>query len=319
MEIGRAISYVQSIDNIVTIIYMDNLRRADLPLLVSLDTLLAEQSVTRAAERLGMSQPALSAQLARLRDLFDDPLLIQSGRRMVPTPRAEALAQTLHRLVGDMGALVREAQIFDPSVANRTFRIAATDYLHATVSGPALTRFAKAAPHVKVALCAFDAQRTWSMLDDSTVDLLIGSERLIPQSAIAKKLHDEDFALFRRCGHPLKTVDLDNFCNAQHLLVSPQGGGFFGAVDEALLTMGRKRNVARSIPSFLLAASLLANSDLIAVMPERIAPLLGNDFIAEPVPIALEGFPVFAAWHPRNQRDPGHQWLREMISEKTPI
>jgi len=294
-----------------------DLRQADLGLLIALDALISERSVTRAAERLGLSQPAMSAQLARLRDLFDDPLLVSSGKQMAPTQRAAEIQAPLHRLLDELTALVRERQAFDPSRSDRAFRVMATDYLHRIVSLPTMGFLAKAAPRVRLAMALHDAKHAWRALEDDEADLLIASDRLTPKDAKARVLMEEGFVFVQRKGHPRgrEALDLDRFCTLDHILVSPEGGGFFGATDETLATLGRKRRVVVSLPSFLLAAPLVATTDLVAVLPERLARSMDDNFDILPLPFTSVRFNIVMSWHPRRQRDPGHQWLREQAVE----
>lgn len=294
-----------------------DLRRTDLGLLLALDALLAEQSVTRAAERLGISQPALSAQLARLRDLFGDPLLVQAGTRMTPTPRAAELHAPLHQLLDELQALVRGAQAFDPATSDRVFRIAATDNLHRVCTGALAGAVATAAPGIRLALLAFDARAGWDQLDRGEADLLIASARMTPAEAIGQRLYRDEFVFVQRKGHPRGTgpVDLDQFCALDHVLVSPDGGGFAGATDEALAAIGRRRRVVISLPSFLLVAPLITANDFVAVMPRRLARLQQAELDLFPTPVPIPGYDIHAAWHPRHQRDPAHAWLRRRLAE----
>lgn len=300
-------------------IHIMDLRQADLGLLIALDALIAERSVTRAAARLGLSQPAMSAQLARLRDLFDDPLLVAFGKRMVPTARATELQEPLHRLLDELTALVRERRTFDPSTSDRTFRVMATDHMHRIVSLPTIEVLAEAAPGVRLAMVLYDARRAWQALEEDAIDVLIASDRwLTPKDAHARVLMEEGFVFVQRKGHPRgrKQLDIDRFCSLDHILVSPDGGGFFGASDETLATLGRKRRVVASLPSFLLAAPLVATTDLVAVLPERLARLMDDVFDIFALPFESARFNVVMSWHARRDRDPGHQWLRENIATR---
>ncbi|WP_372002139.1 LysR family transcriptional regulator [Tistrella mobilis] len=296
-----------------------DLPRHDLGLLLSLDVLLAERSVTRAARRLGISQPALSAQLARLRDLFDDPLLVRSGRGLVPTSRAEALRQPLNRLLDELQSLVAAELPFDPMAGPVTVRVVATDYIHAAVTGRLVTAFERRdggpAPDTRVVMMAHDPQRSRQDLEEGRADLIIASEPLLPQGAIRSRLFDERFVAVQRRGHPRGTapLDLDEFCRLPHVLVSPVGGALRGVTDEALAAVGRARRIAASVSSFLQLPPLLARTDLIAMAPERLAMACARDLdIFEP-PVAVPGFTIHLAWHPRRDRDPKICWLRREI------
>lgn len=308
-----------------------DLPRHDLGLLLSLDVLLAERSVTRAARRLGISQPALSAQLARLRDLFDDPLLVRSGRTLVPTSRAEALRQPLNRLLDELQSLVAAELPFDPMAGPVTARVIATDYIHAAVTGRLVAAFegrgdgpasdarvvpdTRGAPDTRVIMMAHDPQRSRQDLEEGRADLMIASEPLLPQGAIRSRLFDERFVVVQRRGHPRGTgpFDLDEFCRLPHVLVSPVGGALRGVTDEALAALGRTRRIAASVSSFLQLPPLLARSDLIAMAPERLAMACTRDLdIFEP-PVTVPGFTIHLAWHPRRDRDPRICWLRREI------
>jgi DNA-binding transcriptional LysR family regulator len=291
-----------------------DMSRADLGLLLSLDALLRARSVSVAARQLGLSQPALSAQLARLRDLFDDALLVPSGRSMVPTARAEALTAPLHAALEHLRALVREGQGFDPGRSTRVFRIAGSEFILHTL--PLAARLRQAAPGIKLALLAFDARRAWSQLESDEVDLLLGSERLTPPAARARRLFGETLAFVQRRDHPRGTapLTLDVFCALEHVLVSPEGGGFVGATDAALDRLGRGRRVVVSLPSFLLVPQLLRQTDLVALVPSRLARSWTESVDAFEPPLEVAGFSVFASWHQRHQSDPGHAWLREQIA-----
>lgn len=295
-----------------------DLSRTDIGLLLSLDVLLAERNVSRAAIRLGLSQPALSAQLARLREMFGDPLLVATGRGMVPTPRAEALREPLHNLLERLLSLVREQVPFDPATATDTFRIAASDFLHRALSLPCA--IARDAPHVRVALMAFDAQRASAQLESGEVDLLIASERLTPKTARARRLFDEDMVFVQRRGHPRGTgpLTLEAFCALDHVLVSPEGGGFHGAADDALAALGMARRVVASLPSFLLVPGMVGKTDLVAVVPRCLTVMFPDMFEVAEAPIDLPGFTVYASWHQRRQIDAAHVWLREKVRAAVP-
>lgn len=294
-----------------------DLRRSDLGLLLALDALLAEGGVTRAAERLGISQPALSAQLARLRDVFGDPLLVPAGKRMAPTPLAEDLREPLHSLLDELQALVRERRAFEPAKDRRTLRVSATDYLHRVVTQPFADYLADAAPGVRLALLAFDARRAWTQLENDEIDLIVTSEGLTPEGARGRRLFDERFVYIQRPGHPRGTgpLDLDGFCHFDHILVSPVGGAFVGITDEALASVGRTRRVALSVPNFLLVVPLIAGSDRVAVVPERLARSYGRAVDVFEPPLPIPGFAVFSSWHSRRHRDLAHVWLRERLAE----
>jgi len=292
-----------------------DLRRADLGLLVSLDALLAARSVTGAARRLGISQPALSAQLARLRDLFGDDLLVGNAHGMTPTPRAEALAGRLRELLQELGALVAEGAAFDPARSDRRFRIAATDLEHGLLLPGLLAALRREAPGIRLALVPLEPASLAERMAQGAVDLAVSVERHLPECFPARRFGDDGFRVVWRRDHPRlgQAIDLDAFCAEGHLLVSTRGGGFHGVVDDALGAIGRSRRVVASLPSFLLVSSALQGCDLVAVVPSRLADLERDRLTSAELPVATDGFTLYLSWHPRHRNDPGHRWLRERL------
>lgn len=292
-----------------------DLKQSEIGLLIALDTLLETESVTAAAQQLGVSQPAMSAQLARLRKLFNDPLLATSGRRLVPTVRALEIKQPLRALLADLDLLVRESAQFDPQTTDRTFCLLSTDYVQAVMSAALLRSFAELAPQARLALLPFDPPTVWPLLEHDTADLALATGMYPPEARRRPGL-EEQFKVIQRKGHPRGEgpFTLDQFCAAEHALISPEGGGFHGATDKILTDLGRSRRVACSLPSFLLAPALVANSDLLALIPVRLAALFGAMFDAFDPPFPSPEFSVDLLWHPRRQKDPAHIWFRSLVA-----
>lgn len=290
-----------------------DLHRIDLNLLVSLDILLAECNVTRAARRLALSQPALSAQLKQLRAHFDDPLLLPTARGMTPTARALDLQEPLRAWLGAAHALLAARQPFDPATAERTFRIASSDAIHNSVSVPLAARLRKLAPNCRLALLPADRHRLEEQMSAGEIDLALVTPQAMPPSLKVRSIYEEQFLCVMRRGHPLAGVplDLDAFCAQDHLLVSTSGGGFAGAVDAALAKVGRQRRVVFSVTSFLLVPSLLAETDLLSTVPARLARRWADSLAVLAPPLDLAGFSIHMGWHPRSHADPALIWLRE--------
>lgn len=292
----------------------------DLNLLVTLDALLDARNVTHAAERLGLTQPAVSAQLARLRRVFDDPLLIpaDTGRGMIASARALALVEPLHAALKDLELVVRSRPEFDPMVDTRRFVIAASDNATSTLGMSLLTRWpAIAGDGVRVAFVQARQSDIAAQLESGEVDLLIGSERMVPPTMRARKLIDETFVMAQRKFHPRgkRKPTLDAFCKLRHVLVSTSGGSFFGFVDEQLQALGRSRDVAVSVQAFTVVPELLCRTDYVCTMPARLVARHADRIDAVALPFDLPGFSLSAAWHPRNHADPALVWLRTRLGE----
>jgi DNA-binding transcriptional LysR family regulator len=294
-----------------------DLHRIDLNLLVSLDTLLAEQNVTHAARRLSMSQPALSAQLRQLRSVFGDPLLIPAARGMTPTLRALELQAPLRELLASVNRLMTGQQAFDPATATDTFRIAATDSIQAAVCVPLVAKLRRSAPHTRMALLPADRPRLGEQMASGEIDLVLGAAAGLPDAVKARPLYEEGFLCLLRRGHPLgaRPLDLDTFCQLEHVLVSPAGGGFSGAVDEALARLGRARRVVASLTSFLVTPALIARSDMICTVPARLARAAGDAVMVVAPPCEVGSFTVQMGWHARTDSDPAQKWLRQQVLE----
>lgn len=293
-----------------------DIRSSDLGLLLALDALLDECNVTRAAQRLNISQPAMSAQLARLRDLFDDPLLVSSGRKMLPTKRALALQDQLHRHLDGLSHLIRHRQSFDPATSTRTFRIIAPDYLHVIVTLPLIRAARAIAPTIQLVMLPYDPATAWTALERLEADLLVAWKEVTPSDARAKHIFSDRLCMVQRVGHPRgrKKLTLEVFCNLQHIVISPQGGSLRGPVDEELEKLDRSRTVVASVPTFLAASSLVANTDLVTSMPYRLALLMHDNIEIFELPFPPLTYEILSSWHARVHNDLGHKWLRELLA-----
>lgn len=301
-------------------INMIDLRGIDLNLLVSLDALLAESNVTRAAERLHLTQPAVSTQLARLRQIFGDPLLIpaETGRGMTRSTLALELMEPLHAALKNLEAVVRHQSAFDPHTDARRFVIAANDNATAVLGLELMERLPTlAGPDVRIAFVVADQPSTTGRLERGEIDLLLGSERMVPASMKARKLFDDRFVVVQRKGHPrgAAPLDLDAYCALNHVLVSTSGGSFHGFMDEHLEPLGRSRRVVLSVQHFTLVPELLAHTDYVSTMPARFAERHRERLDVFDLPFEARGFTLFAAWHPRNHADPSLVWLRDTLAQ----
>ncbi|WP_457331943.1 LysR family transcriptional regulator [Rhizobacter sp. P5_C2] len=310
---------MKSIQSIRDIDVVD-LNGVDLNLLRSLAVLIETRNVTHAAQRLHLSQSTMSAQLARLRAGFGDPLLIpaDSGRGMVATARALALAPALGGLLKDIEALVRGAPVFDPAADERAFHIAASDNAIVALGLPLVEAvWQSAGPGVRIAFHAPEAASIAQQMESGAIDLLIGSERMVPPTMKARELLAERFVFAQRKGHPRGTgaLDLDGYCRLSHVLVSTSGGSFHGFMDEHLAKLGRQRTVALSVQQFTLVPELLRHTDLVCTVPSRLAARFSDHLDTFELPFKAQGFTLHMAWHARNHVDPGIRWLHDRLIE----
>jgi DNA-binding transcriptional LysR family regulator len=295
-------------------------RSIDLNLLVALDALLAERNVTRAARRLNLSQPALSAQLARLRDLFGDPLLLPAQRGMIPTQRALELREPLHRALEEVRGVLVAGSSFAPSAAELTLSIAASDYVQYAVLTPLAIALSREAPGVRLAFRTIDAANLLSQMERGEVDLALMTPETAPEQLRMRVLFEERYVAILRRDHPAVRdgLDLDAFCSLEHVIVSPQGGGFTGPADAALAAYGRSRRVVLSAPGFLIVPEIVARSDRVALVPERIARAQTDRLRMFEPPVPVPGFSMAMVWHHRTTDHPAQQWLRARLQAADP-
>jgi len=296
---------------------MRDIRRIDLNLLVALDALLEERSVTRAAKRLALTQPTVSAMLARLRKLFGDPLFVRQQRGIHPTPRALALAPALKEWLSEAHTLVAGDR-FDPATAQFSVSLAANDYIQTALIVPFIQKLRRLAPNAQLGLRSTQLPDVTAMLASGTLDLCVTNSRELPSRDLPSRvLYEERYVGVVRQGHPLKAkraVTLDDFCRYPHVMVSPTDGRFVGPTDEALASVGRSRRVVLSAPGFLILPEILKADDLIAVVPERLLPARMDGLRTFDLPLPVPGFSVILVWHKRLQNDPANRWLRELLA-----
>jgi DNA-binding transcriptional LysR family regulator len=299
----------------MTGISMDNLRRLDLNLLVTLDMLLSEHNVTRTAQRLNFSQPSVSVHLAKLRDIFDDPLLLPGPRGMRPTARGEALREPLREALAALGRAVSPAGPFDPTQARQTWRVSASDYGESTVLLPALASLRTAAPGTRLAVLELAPARIVQQSEQGQIDLAFHTSEGAPEGLRRRPLFQERYVLAGRTDHPRlrRRPTAAQFCALEHVIVSPDGGGFHGVTDATLAEVELTRKVALSVPHFLFVISTLRNTDMVAMLPERLVRGDKSLKIVE-APVEVPGYEMSMLWHERSHRDPAHQWLREHIA-----
>ena len=298
---------------------MNDIRSLDLNLLKALNALLEERNVTKAAQKLSLTQPAVSAMLNRLRDKFNDPLFVRGSHGIVPTNRALSLAAPVNQILADIHRLVQPVA-FDPALLEATFKIAANDNDMQVIGLPLILELRKVAPRVKIAFVSYHQVDVQMMLERGELDLILSSPDNAPQMLRSRALYHEDYVCLMRQNHPMAkrgALTLDAFCALDHVLVSFHGGQFSGVTDESLAKIGRSRHVALSVTSFLMLPNILQQSDFITVAPKRVAQSFCNLAIIAP-PLEIPGFTKIMAWHERNHFERAQQWLRQLVYDVSP-
>jgi DNA-binding transcriptional LysR family regulator len=296
------------------------MKARDLGLMLALDALLEEQNVTRAAARLSVSQPALSAQLARLRSLFDDPLLVPalSGRGMIPTPRALVLKGVLRDVLTRFEDVMDGPQEFDPVQSRRSFNIIANDNVAMVIGAALVARLRElGASNIRVAFLPPTLAPLAERLERGEADLAFGANLGSADGLIRRVVYEDRFMTAQRKGHPrgCKPLDIRAYCGLDHLMVSPGGGGFETSVDQALKAIGSQRRVVVSLHGFSQAPAFLAQTDLLCTAPSRFLRLYRDRLDIFETPIDLPKFAIPAFWHPRVRADPANVWLRARLVE----
>ncbi|NNA99033.1 LysR family transcriptional regulator [Pseudomonas gessardii] len=285
----------------------------DFNLLVTLDVLLAEGSVARAAQRLGLSPSAMSRALARLRETTGDPLLVRAGRGLVPTPRALELREQVSQLVQDAQALLRPLQVLDLKGLVRTFVLRTSEGFVESFGPALIARVAEQAPGVRLHF----VHKPGIPLRDSGVDLETGVvDSTANPEVLTQLLFRDRFIGVVRTGHPLSQgpITLARYAAGRHIYVSRRGRER-GQIDDALAAQGLTRDVATIVTGFSTAVALAHRTDLIASVPERYTHGLRDDMHSFALPVDVPPFSVAMLWHPRLDADLAHRWLRGCLRE----
>jgi DNA-binding transcriptional LysR family regulator len=287
----------------------------DLGLLATLDALLQEGSVTGAARRVGLSTPAMSHALARIRERLDDPILVRAGRGMVLTPRAESLRPRVHAVVAEARATLSPERPFVPAELTRGFVLIASDYV-TSVLGDTIDRVLSAEAPSTVLRVVPNAVDDPAVLREGRADLAVGIYGELPAEMRSRALLSDRFVVVARADHPEvgKRLSLQRFVRLQHLQVAPRGqpGGY---IDDVLRDKGLTRHVARALPYFLPALHLVAKTDYLLTVSERLARRHAEALglrLFEP-PMELRPYALSLVWHPRFDGDEAHRFLREVI------
>lgn len=302
--------------------------RIDLNLLEYLDVLLRERNVTKAASHLGLSQPAMSNGLGRLRVLFDDPLLVRTSDGMTPTERALELRPVIRDVLAKIDKAVQPQAAFDAATAERFFRIMATDYAESTIFPHILHRLREAAPGIKLDIMT-PSDVGFLDVEQGKVDMVINRFDSIPQSFHQKTIWEDNFACMFSVDNPIRhNFTLETYLQAQHVWVSKTGMGVgvgmnpddvqrLGWVDEALSLIGKQRRITVFTRHYQAAMLMAEQNDLIVTIPAKAAKLQAHNprVVVEKPPFEIPPIALKMAWSPLLQNNPAHQWMRRLIVE----
>jgi DNA-binding transcriptional LysR family regulator len=294
---------------------MRNIRGIDIELLVTLEALLTICNVTHVARRLHLSQPTVSVRLGKLRHLFADPLLTPGARGMRPTTRGLELLAPLREALSGVERMLSAQTPFDPARTEMTWRVVASDYSQHAILLPLLTHLRRHAPGVRVAIYTPVPAEIARMAERGD-DVALTTAEIVPESLRSTILFTERYQFIARTRHPLLgkgPITLAQYCALDHMVVSPEGGGFKGPTDVLLEARRHKRRVVLSVPHFLSVPELVRHSDMVAMLPARLLKGRSAGLQLRDAPVQPPGFEMAMSWHERVHLDPAHAWLRAQI------
>lgn len=287
----------------------------DLNLLVALDALLTDRSVTKASERLNLSPPAVSRTLGRIRHVFKDPILIRAGRNLVPTPRAEEIREDVHRVVELARTLMRQDRDLDLAQLERVFTVRTNDALTVMFAPRLMALVRASAPGVQLRF-APEGEEDVEALRDGRIDIDVGViGEMGPEVRVQALFRDHYVGVVRK-GHPLAQgpVTPERFAACEHIAVSRRGRGH-GPIDVQLEALGLSRTVVVVTASIPEAIMLAAGSDLVASLPESLAKATQHSVAVFPLPVQTDSITISQAWHPRFDADKAHKWFRACLRQ----
>jgi DNA-binding transcriptional LysR family regulator len=294
---------------------IQSLRQFDLNSLVTLQVLLEEKHVTHAANKLNLTQSAVSRTLSKLRDAFDDPLLVKSGKHLALTTKAERLKPTITAILQQISNVL-EPEAFDPLKHTGTIRLATTDYGTHTLLPKLIPLLAEQAPNVQLSAVDWPTNLLTD-LEENNVDLIIGGTKEPPADIFQRVLARDHFQGLVRKDHPIpETITLDDYLELNHIMISPSGQGS-STVDNLLEKMGHHRKVSVRVPHFFAAIEVLANTDYMILLPSHFIRRyvdLSKFRVVEP-PFDIPTMEVSMFWHARMHQDPLHKWFRNFVYE----
>lgn len=295
-----------------------NISDFDLNLLLALDALLQERHVTRAAARVGLSQPAMSNALARLRNLLGDPLLVRTQRGMLPTPRAEQLQGPVREALEAVERAVSNTEAFTPATCEAGFDLLTSDAIGMLLLPALSVRLRAEAQKMDLRVHALESDDPWKGLENGRMDLVVGVYDAPPPGVHCQALYDERFVCLMRSDHPRArhALTVQEYVALPHIRIATARAGVGSSVvDLALARRGLSRRIAMTLPHFLVAPYVVAQNDHVITFPSRLADYFAAFLplrVVEP-PLELPGYTISLFWHKRLHRDPACRWLREQI------
>lgn len=294
-----------------------DLRALDLNLLVAFDALMIERHVSRAADRVALSQPAMSNALSRLRAVVGDPILVRTSRGMEPTARALELHGPIHAALAEIQHTLSTPTHFEPRKAKHHFVIGASDYMEFLVMPRLVKMLQEQAPSVDLSVRSLQLSQPEEALDSGEIDLAFGYFPNLPKRLRETHLFTEHLACAVRMDHPVvkSKLTLKQYAQLPHLFVSTRRRS--GVVDEALAKLGMARRISVSVPHFLVAPFIIVESDVIMTVNSRIAHTYARALPIRvlPPPLELPDFPISMVWHPRSDKEAAYNWLRARLMD----
>lgn len=302
---------------------MPSARNIDPHLLTCLEVLVTERHVTRAAERMNMTQSGMSNALARLRTLFDDPILVRTSHGMEPTARAITLAQRISHVLTSLDSIIASKSTFDPATDHASFELVASDYIASTLIAKVISRLRGAAPHVTISIDQPNPGSIRRWLDEGLFDIAIGYWPTFDYGDLyGSTVFSDRLSCIVRMNHPTIGDDLtiEDYLSLPHAMfgsINSTISSIDMKVDEALRDRGDRRRIGLNVPNFLVLPYIVANSDMIATIPTNFAKLSAEQHAVRvlPLPFPVAEIDVKMVWHSRTNADAAHMWFRDLVRE----
>lgn len=293
-----------------------HISRFDLNLFVVLDTIASEGNITRASQKLHLTQPAVSHALGRLREQLGDPLFVRQGTQMLPTPYARTLLGPVREALQALEKSIAEEPAFDPATARRTFHLGLRDVFEATMLPPLVTRLQQEAPGIELASVRIDRRDVESELAAGTLDLALDVPLAMGETIRQRRVSRDRLVVVARPDHPAlgEMLDLDTYLAQSHVLVSSRRKGW-GLEDHELNREGKRRHIALRCQHYFAACRVVSRTDLLLTMPEQYARIASAQYgnRIHPFPLPTQALDAHLYWHAGADRDPANRWLREQL------